>query len=126
MDILMQSGTGRGDAAGSVCARITQLLDGELAGFDAEALAAGPMGSGSVDWHRATRAEFEAALVAPEALAVDFVGGRQECWAVTRSDGRYRVVYVPSADYFALVVDLKFGAVDINIHGPALGCFGSV
>ena len=100
--------------------RIRELVKREIAAVGA---IDAPTGG---DWRVRVLPEFESALVEPEPVLVEFVGARQTCWAVTKSNGRYRVVYVPSADYFALVVDLKFGAVDISVHGPALGCFGSV
>ena len=66
-------------------------------------------------------------LCAPREVEVLFSGGiTQLCWQVTRSDGDYSVVYLPRAGYFALCVDSIFGPVDIGVHGPALGCFGSV
>jgi len=76
---------------------------------------------------RVTLADFEAALVEPFETVVNFSGGiTQRCWAVTRTDGCYRVVYLPLAGYFALCVDSDFGPLDIGVHGPALGCFASV
>jgi hypothetical protein len=72
-------------------------------------------------------AEFRAALVEPEPIEVTFSGGlTQRCWTVTRSDGDYRVVYMPRAGYFALCVESVFGPLDIGVHGRAIGCYGSV
>ncbi len=60
-------------------------------------------------------------------VTVQFSGGiTQRCWQVTRSDGDYAVVYMPNAGYFSLCVMSALGPLDIGVHGPALGCFGSV
>ncbi|MEM8578117.1 MAG: hypothetical protein AAGF60_09725, partial [Pseudomonadota bacterium] len=76
---------------------------------------------------RATAEAFRAALVRPFETTVNFSGGiTQTCWTVTRTDGAYRVVYMPNAGYFALCVESDFGPLDIGVHGPALGCFASV
>ena len=70
---------------------------------------------------------FQSARCKPHEITVNFSGGiTQRCWRVTRSDGDYSVVYMPLAGYFALCVDSDFGPLDIGVHGPALGCFGSV
>jgi hypothetical protein len=67
------------------------------------------------------------ALVQPFETTVLFSGGMtQKCWTVTRTDGTYRVVYLPLAGYFSLCVESDFGPLDIGVHGPAMGCFGSV
>ena len=56
-----------------------------------------------------------------------FSGGMtQRCWSVTRTDGSYRVVYLPLSGYFSLCVESDFGPLDIGVHGSALGCFASV
>ncbi|MBM2294407.1 hypothetical protein JQX09_21005 [Sulfitobacter pseudonitzschiae] len=76
---------------------------------------------------RAYLAAFRAALVRPFATTVNFSGGlTQTCWTVTRTDGDYRVIYMPRAGYFALCVESDFGPLDIGVHGPAMGCFASV
>ncbi len=76
---------------------------------------------------RALLAAFQDALVDPFETSVQFSGGiTQRCWTVTRADGSYRVVYLPHAGYFSLCVESDFGPLDIGVHGPALGCFGSV
>ena len=63
----------------------------------------------------------------PKPITVQFSGGLfQTCWMVTRSNGAYSVVYLPSAGYFSLCVDSDFGPLDIGVHGPALAVFGSV
>lgn len=63
----------------------------------------------------------------PREVTVNFSGGiTQRCWSVSRGDGTYRVVYLPTAGYFSLCVESDFGPLDIGVHGPALGCFGSV
>ena len=70
---------------------------------------------------------FQAARCNAFEVTVQFSGGlTQRCWQVTRSDGDYAVVYMPNAGYFALCVMSAFGPLDIGVHGPALGCFGSV
>lgn len=76
---------------------------------------------------RALLKAFLDALVDPFETTVQFSGGiTQRCWTVTRADGSYRVVYLPLAGYFSLCVESDFGPLDIGVHGPALGCFGSV
>jgi len=73
-------------------------------------------------------AEFQRLRVKkPKPITVQFSGGiRQTCWIVTRSNGAYCTVYLPSAGYFSLCADSDFGPLDIGVHGPALGVFGSV
>lgn len=96
----------------SVGDRIKRLIDAELA--EAET------GSATVE-------AFQAVRVTPFETTVQFSGGlTQRCWTVTRTDGDYRVVYLPRAGYFALCVESDFGPLDIGVHGPALGCFASV
>lgn len=96
---------------------VTALVDAEIAGFDTA-----PLGAG------ATLAAFHRQRVRkPRAVPVTFSGGiTQYCYLVTRSNGRYSVVYLPTAGYFSLCVDSDFGPLDIGVHGPALGCFASV
>lgn len=110
--------------------RVRRLVQAELHDYDPEGAASRRVGLGtpmSPDWHRRTIAEFRGALVEPRRLAVNFSGGGQQmCWSVTRTDGCYRVVYVPSAECFSLAVESRYGPVDIGVHGDALGCFGSV
>lgn len=75
----------------------------------------------------ATLDAFRAAFREPRLITVNFSGGvRQKCWAITRSDGTYRVVFLPRAGYFSLCVESDFGPLDIGVHGSALGCFSSV
>ena len=63
----------------------------------------------------------------PRQVSVQFSGGiTQRCWSVSRGDGTYRVMFLPTAGYFSLCVESDFGPLDIGVHGPALGCFGSV
>ncbi|AXI48108.1 hypothetical protein C1J03_20155 [Sulfitobacter sp. SK012] len=63
----------------------------------------------------------------PREVTVNFSGGMaQTCWSVSKGDGTYRVVYLPTAGYFSLCVESDFGPLDIGVHGPALGCYGSV
>lgn len=74
-----------------------------------------------------TLVAFKTALVSPFETTVNFSGGMtQRCWTVTRTDGSYRVVYLPLAGYFSLCVESDFGPLDIGVHGSALGCFASV
>lgn len=75
----------------------------------------------------ATLDAFRAAFCQPHLITVNFSGGvRQKCWAITRSDGTYRVVFLPRAGYFSLCVESDFGPLDIGVHGSAIGCFSSV
>lgn len=70
---------------------------------------------------------FVSARVTPRLRSVNFSGGIvQKCWAVTRTDGDYRVVYLPTAGYFSLCVESQIGLLDIGVHGSAIGCFSSV
>ena len=74
----------------------------------------------------AVLSSFKEALVSPHETVVNFSGATQQrCWTVTRSDGTYRVVYLPQAGYFSLCVESDVGPLDIGVHGPAMGCFGS-
>ena len=76
---------------------------------------------------RRTAEAFRQTLRPPRQIKVNFSGGiTQRCWSVSRGDGTYRVVYMPRAGYFSLCVESDFGPLDIGVHGPALGCFGSV
>lgn len=75
----------------------------------------------------ATLADFKRAVVEPRLVTVNFSGGiTQKCWNVTRSNGMYRVIFLPTAGYFSLCVESDFGPLDIGVHGDAIGCFGSV
>ena len=70
---------------------------------------------------------FKQALVHPFETTVNFSGGiTQTCWTVTRTDGAYRVVFMPIAGYFSLCVESDFGPSDVGVHGAAMGCYGSV
>lgn len=76
---------------------------------------------------RETARHFQELRCSPVEMTVNFSGGlTQNCWSVSRGDGTYRVVYLPSAGYFSLCVESAFGPLDIGVHGPALACFGSV
>ena len=76
---------------------------------------------------RGTVSSFRDALVQPYDTEVNFGGGTmQRCLTVPRTDGTYRVVYMPVAGYFSLCVESAFGPLDIGVHGPAMGCFASV
>ena len=101
----------------TIAERIDRLLDAELD----EALAA------SDQVTRRTARAFVLVRRSPREITVNFSGGiTQRCWSVSKSDGTYRVVYLPTAGYFSLCVESDFGPLDIGVHGPALGCFGSV
>ncbi|APE44640.1 hypothetical protein BOO69_15400 [Sulfitobacter alexandrii] len=101
----------------SISQRIDRLLDAEVA----DALASSDRVT------RRTARDFERVRRAPREVTVNFSGGiTQRCWSVGRGDGTYRVVYLPTAGYFSLCVESDFGPLDIGVHGPALGCFGSV
>tara|TARA_R110002094_G_scaffold125947_8_gene119985 strand:- start:365 stop:673 length:309 start_codon:yes stop_codon:yes gene_type:complete len=100
-----------------VPAHIDGLLDAEIA--------AALRGSDPVA--RATARHFQELRQIPTLVTVNFSGGfSQDCWSVSRGDGAYRVIYLPTAGYFSLCVESAFGPLDIGVHGPALGCFGSV
>ncbi len=95
---------------------IGTLIEGEIAAW---------RGRGGFDG--ATLKDFEAHLQPPEPVVVNFSGGfAQDCWAVTRPNGPYQVIYMPSAGYFSLCVSSQFGPLDIGVHGQAIECFGSV
>ena len=79
------------------------------------------------DYKLATLDAFRAAFCQPYEIMVNFAGGvRQSCWAITSSDGTYRVVYLPQLGVFSLVVESQLGPLDISVHGSAIGCFSSV
>ena len=101
----------------SIPERIDALIDAEVT----EALASSDRVT------RRTARDFERSRRAPRLVTVNFSGGiTQSCWSVSRGDCTYRVVYLPTAGYFSLCVESDFGPLDIGVHGPALGCFGSV
>ena len=101
----------------SIAQRVDALLDTEVA----EAMASEDQVT------RRIAAAFEETRRVPKEVAVQFSGGTlQRCWSVSRGDGTYRVVYLPTAGYFSLCVESDFGPLDIGVHGPALGCFASV
>ncbi len=76
---------------------------------------------------RMTLDAFRAALREPREVTVNFSGGiTQKCWSVTRPNGPYRVIYLPTAGYFSLCVESDFGPLDIGVHGKAIGCYASV
>lgn len=97
-------------------AQIEAMLDAEEAAFDAAAPGAAM-----------TLAAFRAARRRPRLVTVNFSGGiTQKCWSVTRTNGEYRVIYLPLAGDFSLCVESDFGPLDIGVHGPAIACFNSV
>ncbi|MGX9351147.1 hypothetical protein ACS3QZ_08095 [Shimia sp. W99] len=113
----------------SQASHIKALIAAELRDYDPEC-GTRVVGWGtpmSPEWHRVTLADFRAVMIEPEEVDVKFSGGvSMACWAVTRSNGDYRVVWVPSAETFSLVTESKFGPVDIGVHGDAIGVFGSI
>lgn len=96
---------------------VTGLVEAEVAAWDGERRGAAE-----------TLADFQSHRVRrPRPVTVNFSGGiTQKCWTVTRSDGCYQVIYLPSAGYFSLCVASDFGPLDIGVHGEALQCFGAV
>ncbi|SFS96528.1 hypothetical protein SAMN04488040_2510 [Sulfitobacter marinus] len=101
----------------SIAERISALIEVELV----EAMVSEDMVL------RRTAEAFRQTLRPPRQIKVNFSGGiTQRCWSVSKGDGTYRVVYMPRAGYFSLCVESDFGPLDIGVHGPALGCFGSV
>jgi len=109
---------------------IAALIESELHDYDPDAgnlRSVGQVVPMPPDWHRLLLAEFRAALIEPHEVEALFCGGMtQICWAVTRSNGSYRVIYIPSAELFSLAVESKYGPVDIGVHGDALSVFGSI
>lgn len=97
--------------------RIAALLAAEVAAFDTATRS-----------RAETLADFQRKRVRRHrAVTVNFSGGiTQTCWTVTRSNGCYSVIYLPTADYFSLCVDSDFGPLDIGVHGRAIDCFSSV
>ena len=114
----------------SVASDITALIASELHDYDPDAgniRTVGQVAPMPADWHRLLLAEFRAALIAPHKVEALFCGGiTQTCWAVTRSNGSYRVIWIPTAQVFSLAVESKFGPVDIGVHGDAVAVFGSI
>ncbi len=96
---------------------VTQLVEAEIRAHDCSGRAG-----------RMLLEEFQQQRVRrPRAITVNFSGGiTQMCWTVTRSDGAYSTVYLPSAGYFSLCVDSDFGPLDIGVHGPAIQVFSAV
>jgi len=75
----------------------------------------------------ATLDAFRAAYCEPHLITINVAGGvRQKCWAITKTDGTYRVVYLPQSGFFSLCADSDLGPLDIGVHGSAIGCFISV
>ncbi|QBF32407.1 hypothetical protein [Thalassococcus sp. S3] len=100
----------------SIPERIKEMIQQEISEYRVQ-----------TDVQLATLDAFRAALVEPRLVTVNFSGGvTQKCWSVTRSNGDYRVVYLPIAGYFSLCVESDFGPLDIGVHGEAIGCFASV
>ncbi|MZR15190.1 hypothetical protein GQE99_19400 [Maritimibacter sp. DP07] len=103
-------------------AHIKQRIGSEIEAFDPTTAAAG-----IEDWNEATLADFRNALIEPNLIEVNLPGGITDfAYAVTRQKGPYRVLWLPWLDIFSLAVESRFGPVDINVHGDAIGCFSSV
>ena len=101
----------------SIAERIDAVIEAELA----EAKAAD-----DIALHRTAEA-FQQARCKPREITVNFSGGIiQKCWNVTRGDGDYRVIYLPTAGNFSLCAESVFGSIDTGVHRPSLGCFGLV
>lgn len=95
---------------------VDALIDHEIATYDTST----PAGA-------ATLAAFKEARRRPKLVTVNFSGGiTSKCYAVTWTNGDYRVIYLPSAGYFSLCVESDLGPLDIGVHGSAIDCFGSV
>ena len=110
-------------------ADVTAMIEREMAlfgaGVDASAFDGATLRSQAL-WRERTLADFRSALVPPRLEAVHFAGGFQEdCWAVTRSNGDYHVVYMPIPDRFSLVRETAIGPVDMSIHGGAIAVFST-
>jgi len=95
---------------------VEAIIDREVAEFDASTPSAA-----------ATLAAFKDARRKPKLVTVNFSGGiTSKCFAVTWTNGDYRVVYLPTAGYFSLCVESDLGPLDIGVHGSAIACYGSV
>jgi hypothetical protein len=110
------------DVTNPEIAAIKARLADEIAGFDPAR-----RGHGIASWNRAILADFEAALIEPEEIELLLPGGVTDwAFAVTRRNGPYRVMWLPWAEAFSLAVEGRYGPVDIQVHGDAIGCFSSV
>ena len=111
-------------------ATIKDLLEQELFDYDPDGgnlRSVGQVVPMPADWHRLLLKEFREALIEPAEVETLFSGGMTAtCWAVTCSNGAYRVIYIPWAEVFSLAVESKFGPVDIGVHGDAVSVFGSI
>ena len=109
---------------------IAALIASELHDYDPDAgnlRSVGQVVPMSPEWHRQVLTEFREMLVEPEKVETLFCGGMtQNCWTVTRSNGAYRVIYIPWAGLFSLAVESKYGPVDIGVHGDAISVFGAI
>jgi len=95
---------------------IKARLAAEIDGFDPES-----HGHGIGAWNRAILADFEAALIEPQLIEVNLAGGLTDwAWAITRTNGAYRVLWLPWLDEFSLAVESRFGPVDIDVHAPLM------
>ena len=109
---------------------VSRIVAREIALYDpvTEALKASRNGSqANAIWYENNLRAFQEALIDPQEVTVHFAGGfEQLCWSVTRTDGRYRVIYIPRAGYFALVMESAIGPLDMAVHGKALDVFASI
>jgi len=109
---------------------IGSLIASELHDYDPDAgnlRTVGQVAPMSPDWHRRTLIDFRDALIEPQEVETLFCGGMVEtCYSVTRSNGSYRVIYIPWAGLFSLAVESKYGPVDIGVHGDAICVFGAI
>ena len=114
----------------SAAADITARIAAELHDYDPDAgnlRTVGQVVPMPAEWHRLLLKEFREAMIEPQEVEALFCGGiTQACWAVTRSNGAYRVIWVPSAEVFSLAVESKYGPVDIGVHGDAVAVYGSI
>jgi len=103
-------------------AQVKALIAAEIAGFDLDT-----RGVGDRAWNAKVLAAFEAALIEPEPVEVHLFGGVTDmALGVTRTNGAYRVLWLPWAQVFSLAVESRMGPVDISVHGAAIDCFASV
>ena len=117
-------------AEAEIKAEISARVEAELHEYDPDAgnlRTVGQVMPMPEDWHRMLLAEFRAARIDPFECEALFCGGvTQMCWTVTRSNGAYRVIWIPEAKVFSLAVESKYGPVDIGVHGDAIAVFGSI
>ena len=107
--------------------QIMALIEAEIAAYAAGEPASPAAHVPAAAYRERVVSAFREELVEPEPVTVNFSGGlTQVCWTVTRSNGRYQVIYLPRAGYFSLVIETGFGPVDMGVHGRAIDCFDCV